>query len=120
MSPGPLALRDSTSIGGLLHALEPLDLTDYPVVAVLDAKLPASRVGHRPDVIVPVIRRFLAAGGSVLQLNCVDEELLLEAQEHPDRHPDLVVRVSGYSAYFTTLPAHTQREIIDRARIGLG
>jgi pyruvate-formate lyase len=92
-----------------------LTLTDYPVVAVLDVKLPWASAGSRPEVIVPVIRRFLDVGGSVLQLNVVDPAALREARAHPERHGDLVVRVSGYSARFTTLPEGIQDEIIERA-----
>jgi len=117
MSPSPLALGDSTSIGTLLSAVQPLDLTAYPVVAVLDMKLPWASAGLRPEVIVPVIRRFLDVGGSVLQLNVVDPVALQEARAHPERHADLVVRVSGYSARFTTLPVELQDEIIARAMV---
>jgi formate C-acetyltransferase len=40
--------------------------------------------------------------------------MLVEAKAHPERHPDLVVRVSGYSAYFSTLPEAVQDEINER------
>lgn len=117
MGPSPLALQDKSTLGDILGALAPLDLTDYPVVAVLDVKLPANAaVGTQ--VIVSVLRRFLAAGGSVLQVNYVSPELLQEARIHPERHGDLVVRVSGYSSYFTRLAEPIQNEIIARAAVG--
>jgi len=116
MSPSPLALGGECSIGQVLDALKPLDLTLYPVVAVLDVKLPALR-RVSPDVLVPVLHRFLANGGSVLQINCVDPAVLQEAKIHPERHPDLVVRISGYSAYFTTLPETLQDEVIARTLV---
>ncbi|MBM4080493.1 MAG: hypothetical protein FJ278_12400, partial [Planctomycetes bacterium] len=117
MSPSLLALGQECDIGQVLSSLEPLDLTLYPVVAVLDVKLPASPTGYRPGVLVPVIRRFLDCGGSVLQVNYVNPSVLMEAREHPERHPDLVVRVSGYSAYFHTLSPAVQSEIIDRTLV---
>ena len=117
MSPSPLGLGGECSVGQVLASLEPLDLTAYPVVAVLDLKLPSTTGGYRPEILVPVIHRFLTSGGSVLQMNCVDQATLLDAQRHPERHPDLVVRVSGYSAYFTTLAAETQEEIIQRTLV---
>ena len=117
MSPSQLAVGEDTTIGTLLDAVDPIDLTDYPVVAVLDMKLPWSHAGLRPDLIVPILHRFLEAGGSVLQLNVVDPEILLQARAHPELHPDLVVRVSGYSARFTTLPDSVQEEIIARATV---
>jgi len=62
----------------------------------------------------PVLARFLAVRGSVLQMNAVSPDQLREAKLHPERHPDLVVRVSAYSAYYTTLPAAVQDEILAR------
>jgi len=119
MGPSLEALGSSSEIGGILSALEPLDLSDYPVVAVLDLKLPAlSRQGGA--VIKPVLKRFLDSGGSVLQLNVVDTETLREAREHPERHPDLAVRVSGFSVYFNTLTPRVKDEIIARTEVQVG
>jgi formate C-acetyltransferase len=67
---------------------------------------------------VPIIRRFLVAGGSVLQINCVDQELLKDARIHPERHSNLVVRVSGYSSVFVRLGESIQDEIISRTMVG--
>ena len=114
MGPSMVALGRENSVSRVLRSLEPLDLTDYPVVAVLDVKLPASAARTSPEVIATVIGCFLDCGGSVLQVNTVDPAVLLEAREHPERHPDLVVRISGYSAYFRTLPPAVQQEVIDR------
>jgi len=116
MSPSMQALGSEADLGRLLTALEPLDMTRYPVVAVLDVKLPALSGGMRPAFIVPVLRRFLEAGGSVLQTNCVDQAVLEDARRHPDRHPDLVVRVSGFSSVFVRLSESIQDEIIARTR----
>jgi len=49
-----------------------------------------------------------------VQFNTVDTETLLDAQEHPERYRDLVVRVAGYSAYFVELSKGLQDHIIDR------
>jgi pyruvate-formate lyase len=115
MAPSPLALGAECSIGQVLSTLEPLDLTRYPVVAVLDVTLPNALGGIPAFAIVAVIRRFLASGGSVLQVNCVDAEALRDARRHPERHPDLVVRVSGYSSVFVRLAEPIQDEIISRS-----
>lgn len=68
-----------------------------------------------PEAAAAVLHRFMDCGGSVLQLNVVDQDSLLDAQAHLERHHDLVVRVSGYSARFVTLGKATQDEIIQRA-----
>lgn len=115
MGPSYQALGPKCSIGQVLTSLEPLDLTQFPVVAVLDVKLPGRGKGSQGGAyLTPVLLRFLQVGGSVLQVNCVDQQLLEDAREHPERHPDLVVRVSGYSSYFTVLSDAIQDEIISR------
>ncbi len=49
-----------------------------------------------------------------IQYNIVSRETLIEAKKHPDRYRDLVVRVAGYSAFFTALSPDTQDDIIAR------
>ena len=120
MGPSLEALGRRSDIGGVLSALEPLDLTDYPVVAILDLKLPALNGDQGTTITKSVIKRFVASGGSVLQLNVVDTGILREAKAHPERHPDLAVRVSGFSAYFSTLTPEVQEEIINRTEMHSG
>ena len=49
-----------------------------------------------------------------VQFNVVDPKVLLDAQEHPEDHSDLLIRVAGYTAYFTELGPETQGDIISR------
>lgn len=49
-----------------------------------------------------------------LQLNCTTKEQLLDAQKHPEKYPDLIVRVTGFSAKFTSLSPEWQEEVITR------
>ena len=60
------------------------------------------------------IRGFCDVGGWHIQFNVVDSSLLREAQEHPEQYTDLLVRVAGYSAYFTQLHKEIQDDIINR------
>ncbi len=53
-------------------------------------------------------------GGMEIQFNIMDHERYKEAVKHPERHPELLVRVSGYTAYFVDLNPRMQKEIIDR------
>jgi formate C-acetyltransferase len=67
-----------------------------------------------------LLRGFFAGlKGWHVQYNVVDRETLLDAQEHPDNHRDLVVRVAGYSAFFNTLSKDTQDDIIARTEQSL-
>ncbi len=61
-----------------------------------------------------LIEGYFADGGMEIQLNVVDRETLIQAQQHPEQYEDLVVRVSGFSAFFTALMKETQDEIIAR------
>ena len=54
------------------------------------------------------------SGVQCLQLNCFSKEQLLDAQRHPERYPDLIVRVCGFSAKFTSLSPDWQEEVITR------
>lgn len=49
-----------------------------------------------------------------LQFNCQDKQVLLDAQKHPEKYPTLMVRVAGYSVYFTDLGVNVQNDIINR------
>lgn len=49
-----------------------------------------------------------------MQFNVVSRETLLDAQLHPEKHRDLIVRVAGYSAFFNVLSKRTQDDIIAR------
>jgi pyruvate-formate lyase len=49
-----------------------------------------------------------------VQYNIIDRETLLNAQNHPEEYRDLIVRVAGYSAFFTYLSPDTQNDIIAR------
>jgi len=73
---------------------------------------------ERLDKMVALVRGFFAQGGMELSPNVVSNETLADAQRHPERYRDLVVRVSGYSAYFTDLGKPLQDEIISRTEFG--
>ena len=70
--------------------------------------------GESEDKMLEFVRSFMRMGGFQLQLNAVDRKTLLDAREHPENHRDLLVRVGGFSAYFTKLSPEMQQEIIDR------
>jgi formate C-acetyltransferase len=61
-----------------------------------------------------LLKGYFAQGGMQMQINVLDPQVLLEAMADPQSHPNLLVRISGYSAYFADLTPEMQREIIDR------
>ena len=66
------------------------------------------------DKFVQLIRTFFKLGGHHVQFNVVDAATLRAAQENPEQHRDLIVRVAGYSDYFCDLSQALQDEIIAR------
>ena len=61
-----------------------------------------------------LIMAYLERGGFELQINVTDAETLKRASERPDEYRDLVVRIGGYSDYFTRLSKEMQTEVILR------
>ncbi len=66
--------------------------------------------------LLTLVRTYFDLGGSHVQFNCVSSDTLRAAQEHPENYKDLVVRVAGFSAYFTRLDKGVQNEIIKRTQ----
>ncbi len=64
--------------------------------------------------VAALVKLFVLSGGHQLQLNAINRERLIEAQQHPERHPNLVVRVWGWSGYFAELDLPFQNHIISR------
>ncbi len=60
------------------------------------------------------LQSYVENGGTALQINMVDADLLREAQKHPEEYRHLLVRVTGYNAYFTSIGKELQDEIIAR------
>ncbi|HAK46226.1 MAG TPA: formate C-acetyltransferase/glycerol dehydratase family glycyl radical enzyme [Spirochaeta sp.] len=61
-----------------------------------------------------LVRSFFDLGGWHIQFNVVDAELLRAAQNTPQEHKDLIIRVAGYSAFFVELDSLVQDDIINR------
>jgi formate C-acetyltransferase len=60
------------------------------------------------------LRGYMENGGTALQINMIDADTLRDAQKHPENYKHLLVRVTGYNAYFTSIGKELQDEIIAR------
>ncbi len=60
------------------------------------------------------LRGYIENGGTVLQINMIDADTLRETQKNPANYKHLLVRVTGYNAYFTSIGKELQDEIIAR------
>jgi formate C-acetyltransferase len=65
-----------------------------------------------------LIRSYFQMNGHHIQFNVVSAETLKDAQKHPEKYRDLIVRVAGYSDYFNDLGTELQDEIIKRTEQG--
>jgi len=61
-----------------------------------------------------LLKTYIDKGGTALQINMISPEVLKDAQMNPDQYPNLLVRVTGYNAYFVDLGRAIQDEIIRR------
>ena len=61
-----------------------------------------------------LLRRFIAGGGQEMQFNVTNDAVLREAVAKPEKYADLIVRVSGFSAFFTKLSPEVQQDILRR------
>ncbi len=89
---------------------------------LLNQKLSPSSLSNetQKQKLISILRTFFASlKGWHVQYNIVSRETLLDAKKNPENHRDLVVRVAGYSAFFTTLSPDTQDDIIARTEQSL-
>lgn len=95
-----------------------LDFSKTPNGATLELKMhPAGLKGARGvGAMVALMRGFVRLGGWFLHLDVVDSAMLIDAQRHPEKYPNLPVRVAGWSARFATLDQNWQDMIIARTQ----
>jgi formate C-acetyltransferase len=93
-------------------AVQPRWGNTTPLQLDLDSSLARTLGGI--DSVVALIRTHNELGGTLINLNVISREQLLAAHEDPESHPDLVVRVTGYSAYFRSLSKEYRQQVVDR------
>jgi len=97
-----------------------VDFSRLPCGTALDLKiLPQSVKGETGlQALVGLMRSFVQLGGIFMQTDVVDNALLRDAQDHPEKYPNLSVRIAGWSARFATLSRDWQDMIINRTEQG--
>jgi formate C-acetyltransferase len=91
------------------HARDGISLTTTITPEGL-GHVPGERAGH----LVGVLDAFMASGGFHMNVNVLDRATLEDAMEHPDKYPELTIRVSGYAVNFVRLTREQQLDVISR------
>ena len=87
-----------------------------------NVKVVPSAHERREDIVNTMhsyVRTYFDQGGMQMQFNVVDSSVLRDAMANPEQYRNLLVRISGYNAYFVTLNKEMQIELIERAEYGL-
>lgn len=110
-------ISSSIDINEILTFAENLS---YPVNClngnVVDFIIPSSYQSQLTKF-MDILREAFAQGIFQLQLNVLDKKTLIDAKQHPEKYPTLVVRVWGFSAYFNDLPEEYKDNLIARAEM---
>lgn len=109
----------ATDLAACLNAVGGLDPLHIPGGVALNLKYPS--VEGQEDLVrfVGAIDGYFRQGGLHIQFNVMSYETLIDAKAHPEKYPDLLVRVSGYSAYFKDLNEAMKDEVITRTAYDL-
>ena len=105
---GPLAL---------MHSNLKLDLAESPDGHIMDILLPLSITRRKTAAqdIATILATYFKLGGQCIHLNCFDSTLLREATAHPEKYPDLQVRVCGWNVRWADLSPQEKRHFIATA-----
>ncbi|MCI8388556.1 MAG: hypothetical protein HFE63_08850 [Clostridiales bacterium] len=105
---------------GATYTLSSISKPDYTKVAcgaVVNQKFsPSMFSDEKRHKLAALIKVYFQRGGQEIQINATSPEVLKDAMEHPENYRDLVVRVSGFSAYYTSLERNVQKDILSRTQ----
>jgi formate C-acetyltransferase len=95
--------------------LNPLKMPNNIAFNVKLSPAPGETHEHFVDHVAAYTRTYFELGGMQIQFNMVTSEMLRDAMAHPESYRNLMVRISGYNAYFVDLNREMQIELIERA-----
>lgn len=113
-NPDPGFRKDAapTALALTVASIQPGYGNTAPMQIELDPGVSKSR--EDIDNIVNLIKTHFELGGTQINMNILDKKAILEAHADPGKHPDLVVRVTGFSAFFGSLSPEMRQIVVDR------
>jgi formate C-acetyltransferase len=113
-NPDPGFRKDAapTALAIAVASVQPGYGNTAPMQIELDPGISKSK--DNIDKIVSLIRTHFDLGGTQINMNIVDKQVILEAHKDPSKFPDLVVRVTGFSAFFASLSPEMRQMVVDR------
>lgn len=109
----------TSNLSACYKAVGQLDSNCIPGGEAFNIKFPPINNNGDLEKFAQSIEAYLRLGGMHIQFNIMSYETLIDAKNNPDKYPELLVRVSGYSAYFKDLNEAMQDEIIIRTEYNL-
>lgn len=116
ITPVSQAAKDLTECFNSVGALNSLYI---PGGEALNIKFTSIKNSEEAKHLGDFVEAYFMNGGQQVQFNIMSREYLENAKKHPDQNPNLLVRVSGYSAYFNDLNEAMQDELISRTEYGI-
>ncbi|MHB0753947.1 formate C-acetyltransferase [Polaribacter sp. M15] len=115
----PMHGRDTNGAIASLNSVAKIDYKDSQdgisnTFSIVPKSL-GSTQEDRVDNLVAALNGYFDHGAQHLNVNVLDKETLLDAMEHPENHPQLTIRVSGYAVNFIRLTKEQQMEVISRS-----
>ncbi len=112
----PMRGMDKNGLTQAMLSVSKADYTKATTGTVYNIKLTKNMFNDKSkrNALRDLIKVYFMQGGQEVQINCISRDTLKNAMENPDEYSDLVVRVSGFSAVYTTLSAPIQMDILER------
>ena len=104
---------EKNGVTAVLNTVSSLDVNNM-AGAVYNLKLSHDLMNQHKDMVKELLKIYFSSGGSQIMISVINQEESKDAMIHPEKYPNLIVRVGGFSARFIDLSPLVQKEIVSR------